>query len=424
MSLSQKQKSIDALHAAATRQLGLSNILEASSRSRDALGTSLSAFSLSFTTLKRERVLAVENAYQGSKIFEDGHGNASLNRLHYQEGKFALGTILAAVFPHAPGLISARFLFEYLSAFKDELLVSRMTGTANVTLAIGGISEVPIPLVCPEVQKKVDEFMTLCDQLERARTEREATRDRLAAASLARLNAPDPETFQDDARFALGALPAMTARPDQVKELRQTIMSLAMRGKLVPHDRNDKPVPFSGCGSVGNGDQEAAKLDGPFSLPSGWRWSEFGQLASFENGDRGKNYPNRDEYVEKGVAWINTGHINPDGSLSVTTMNYITRAKYASLRGGKTRPGDLVYCLRGATFGKTAFVEPFVEGAIASSLMIVRPGPRLDRRFTFFYLISPIGRSQLLRFDNGTAQPNLSSGNVKKYFVPVRDDNP
>ena len=49
--------------------------------------------------------------------------------------------------------------------------------------------------------------MALCDRLEAARAEREATRDRLAAASLARLNAPDPETFQADARFALDALP-------------------------------------------------------------------------------------------------------------------------------------------------------------------------------------------------------------------------
>jgi hypothetical protein len=36
-----------------------------------------------------------------------------------------------------------------------------------------------------------------------ARADREATRDRLTAANLARLNAPDLETFSDDARFAL-----------------------------------------------------------------------------------------------------------------------------------------------------------------------------------------------------------------------------
>ena len=72
--------------------------------------------------------------------------------------------------------------------------------------------------------------MALCDRLDEARAEREATRDRLAAASLARLNDPDPETFQADVRFALDALPAMTARPDQIKQLRKTILNLAVRG--------------------------------------------------------------------------------------------------------------------------------------------------------------------------------------------------
>ncbi len=133
-------------------------------------------------------------------VSSTGHGKASLHRLHYQEGKFALGTILAAAFPHDPKLISARFLFEYLSAFKEELFVSRMSGTANVSLNVGKIAEVPVPLISPEVQKKVDELMALCDRLETARTEREATRDRLAAASL------------------------------------------AVRGKLVPQDPNDEPA--------------------------------------------------------------------------------------------------------------------------------------------------------------------------------------
>ncbi|PHQ83052.1 MAG: hypothetical protein COB65_07905, partial [Thalassobium sp.] len=115
-------------------------------------------------------------------VSSTGHGNASINRLHYQEGKFALGTILVAVFTHDPNLISARFLFEYLSAFKEELLVARMTGTANVTLSVGRVADVPIPLICPEVQHKVDELMALCDQLEQARAGREAVRDRLTTA--------------------------------------------------------------------------------------------------------------------------------------------------------------------------------------------------------------------------------------------------
>ena len=91
---------------------------------------------------------------------------------------------------------------------------------------------------------KVDELMVLCDRLETARTEREVTRDRLAAASLARLNEPDPApaVFQNHAAFALDHLAPLTTRPDQIKALRQTILNLAVRGKLVPQNPNDEPA--------------------------------------------------------------------------------------------------------------------------------------------------------------------------------------
>ena len=124
--------------------------------------------------------------------------------------------------------------------------------------------------------------MALCDRLEAARAEREATRDRLTAASLARLNAPDPETFQDDARFALDALPALTTRPDQIKQLRQTILNLAVRGKLVPQDPNDEPAsellkriakekPPTKANRNGQTEPEPISDDDlPFALPRGW----------------------------------------------------------------------------------------------------------------------------------------------------------
>jgi type I restriction enzyme, S subunit len=48
-------------------------------------------------------------------------------------------------------------------------------------------------------------------------------------------------------------------------------------------------------------------------------------------------------------------------------------------------PNDLVYCLRGATFGKTAFVKPYSVGAIASSLMIIRAYDERLNNFIFRY---------------------------------------
>lgn|SRR6185312_3137694 len=72
MAVSQKQKSVDSLHAAASKLLGISKVLEVSSKSREELGVALSAFNLSFTTIKHNHTFSVECAYQGSKVFERG----------------------------------------------------------------------------------------------------------------------------------------------------------------------------------------------------------------------------------------------------------------------------------------------------------------------------------------------------------------
>jgi type I restriction enzyme S subunit len=135
-----------------------------------------------------------------------------------------------------------------LKASDFQSLAWSKAGTGTLPIISKGKWEVlPIPLPpLAEQQRivaKVDELMSLCDRLEAARIAREATRDRLAAASLARLNAPDPDTFLADARFALGALPALTSRPDQIKQIRQTILNLAVRGKLGGKADGDfKPV--------------------------------------------------------------------------------------------------------------------------------------------------------------------------------------
>lgn len=152
---------------------------------------------------------------------------------------------------------------------------------------------------------------------------------------------------------------------------------------------------------------------------SDWVETTVGEVCELENGDRGKNYPNRSEYVESGIPWINTGHIRPDGTLSMEEMNFITRKKFDSIRSGKIQAGDLVYCLRGATLGKTALVDPLTEGAVASSLVIVRPTPVLESRFLYFFLTSPPGQRLIEGFENGAAQPNLGARSVAKYPISI-----
>nr|WP_210312988.1 hypothetical protein [Tianweitania populi] len=68
LSIAQKQRSVEELHAAARAVLKVRSVLEVSSKSRDRLGVALSAFNLTFGSPP----LTVECAFQGSKVFRDG----------------------------------------------------------------------------------------------------------------------------------------------------------------------------------------------------------------------------------------------------------------------------------------------------------------------------------------------------------------
>lgn len=262
-------------------------------------------------------------------VSSTGHGHASLNRLHYQEGKFALGNILCAVFPISDDLISARFLYEYLTAFKEELLVSKMIGTANVSLTIGKIGEVPVPIVSKTVQRRVYELMALCDRLEAAQVERESRRDRLVASSLNRLNnGADPDAFRDHARFHFNHLPRLTTRLVHIQQLRQTILNLAVRGKLVPQDPKDESVPellkriqaekmqLVKAGEAKEQRQycEDADIDKPFNIPKTWRWVSLGEIAfGFRYGTSVKCSYERIGQPVLRIPNVDNGRINVEG---------------------------------------------------------------------------------------------------------------
>ncbi len=98
-------------------------------------------------------------------VSSTGHGHASLKRIHYQEGKFAVGTILACIHPIFENLINMKYLFNYLDIYKEDFFVSKMTGAANVTLKISTLYETPIPLISKNEQDKYEEVMNHLDEI-------------------------------------------------------------------------------------------------------------------------------------------------------------------------------------------------------------------------------------------------------------------
>ena len=148
-----------------------------------------------------------------------------------------------------------------------------------------------------------------------------------------------------------------------------------------------------------------------------WIDKPLGDFCSFENGDRGRNYPSRSVRTAEGVPFINAGHLTDDG-IDLGTMEYIPRERFDLLSNGKIREGDILFCLRGS-LGKFASVGDLSEGAIASSLVIVRPDETVLNDFLIAYLRSPLCSAMIERFKSGTAQPNLAARSLSKFIAPV-----
>jgi len=139
---------------------------------------------------------------------------------------------LKVLTPFVKGL--ERYLQVMFRGMTDFILSALVkTGTTVQSLKYEEFASQPFPLPPLAEQHrivaKVDELMALCDRLEAAQAERESRRDRLAAASLHRLNnGADAESFREHAHFHLRYLPRLTTHPEQIKQLRQTILNLAV----------------------------------------------------------------------------------------------------------------------------------------------------------------------------------------------------
>jgi type I restriction enzyme S subunit len=99
-------------------------------------------------------------------------------------------------------------------------------------------------------------------------------------------------------------------------------------------------------------------------------------------------------------------------------MDFIPRERFALLSNGKIKAGDILFCLRGS-LGKYASVGDMGEGAIASSLVIVRAREHVSQDFLLLYFGSRMCADMIAKFSNGAAQPNLSAGSLGKFEIPV-----
>ncbi|WP_312716745.1 restriction endonuclease subunit S [Sphingobacterium multivorum] len=198
-----------------------------------------------------------------------GHGHASIKRIHYQEGKFALGSILCAIIPKDEEEINSLFLYYYLNLVKEKELVGRMKGMANVTLPVKEIEKIPIPLLTIEEQLKFVDFYT---------------------------------NLKRDSNYITTELDYQI---DLISQLRQAFLREAMQGKLVSNKTSDGKT---GADLLQEIQAEKEKLikerktkkskplpsisddEIPFEIPENWVWCRLGEiLKEFLSGNAFKS---------------------------------------------------------------------------------------------------------------------------------------
>lgn len=337
------------------------------------------------------------------------------------------------------GCIFNRYLLLMLKAMKANF-VGQGAGGAQPNISrekiIATLTALPPLAEQHRIVTKVDELMALCDQLEQQHSNAQEAHETLVSQLLAMLTqSQNAVEFNANWQRIYAHFDLLFITEASIDALKQTLLQLAVMGKLVPQDPNDEPssellkrMQAENAKLIAEGKLKKEKLlatitedEKPFELPNGWEWVRLINLAILENGDRGKNYPNKDALVDYGVPFVNAGHLE-NGAINKAEMTFITEERYSLLSGGKFRDGDILFCLRGS-LGKCAVVRDISRGAIASSLVIVRVNPNIQLNYFFKYLTSNLLMQSIRKYDNGTAQPNLSSTDLAKFVIPLPTKN-
>lgn len=226
-------------------------------------------------------------------------------------GKVSINLVPIAINQDLRAIILSQFtVIDYYYIFLKTVNYEG-TGLTVKGIKVEELLNLPFPLPPLNEQRriaaKVDELMTLCDELEAAQAKREKRRDRLVAATLHGLNnegandeAGTRLSFEDSARFYFNHLPRLTTRPKHIQQLRQTILNLAVRGRLVEQDPEDgsvyellKRIEISKSQKAKTGkrdcDSTIQTLDSknmPFSIPSNWVWVSLGSITICRDGER------------------------------------------------------------------------------------------------------------------------------------------
>lgn len=327
-----------------------------------------------------KKISSEDFEYLSKKIFpEKGdliyprYGTIGENVLVDTDEKFVV-SYSCAIIKTAKKYINPRYQFFYsISTFCRLQAVAATNITTQPNVGIKSIQEYIIPLPPLEEQQrivaKVDELMQLCDQLEQHQNLSSEAHDQLVDTLLnVLMNSSDVEEFQQNWRRISENFDLLFTTEYSIDQLKQTILQLAVMGKLVKQDPNDEPasellkqIAEEKAKLIKEGKIKKSKTlpeisdeEKPFDLPSGWIYTKIADLCRpISSGST----PSADKFTQSGIPFLKVYNIRDQKiDFSYKEQFIDDEIHKGKLSRSRLYPNDVVMNIVGPPLGKIAII--------------------------------------------------------------------
>jgi type I restriction enzyme S subunit len=329
------------------------------------------------------------------------------------------------------------------------------TGIAQKTVPLTGLRQlvVPLPPLAEQhrIVAKVDELMAICDRLEAQQADAESAHAQLVQALLGSLiqeasaatdltardggNAENAGAIfgQDFAanwqRLAEHFHTLFTTEPS-IDALKQTLLQLAVMGKLVPQGPSDKPasellkrINEEKARLVAEGKlkkqkplAEIAEVEKSFELPEKWEWVRLEEVAQVGTG--ATPLRTNPKYFEPAtINWVTSGETSQDHI-------HATEQKVSPLALTETNltvypPHTLVIAMYGQGKTRGQISELLIDACTNQACAAIQMFDQDEshRRYVKYFFVKSYDDIRLLAA--GGAQPNLNLGKIKETVLPL-----
>ena len=215
------------------------------------------------------------------------------------------------------------------------------------------------------------------------------------------------------------------------KKLRQKILDLAIRGKLVPQDPNDEPASvllerikaekerLIKEGKIKRSKKSAKTSDTPhyenvpFEIPSLWEWTTINDISKSILYGVSESAKTNGKYRLLRITDIQNNSVQWD-SVPYTDFDENKAKSYL------LSDGDILFARTGATVGKSYLVQGLTEGAIYASYLIrVQTYDAVLPQYLKFYFESGYYWEQIEQGSVGVGQPNVNGTILGNLHVPI-----